>query len=124
LFGLDLLPQLGDRDVSLHLNHGQHVDLHWFAHAARNAIARLGTACGAVVVFSLLANLTHIFPTHTKTLGKHTTTTLAALVRSSDPHPQIVGKCSSHPLSSQSIHQATIAYPLALQMGIASWIPL
>jgi len=39
----------------------------------------------------------------------------AALVRCSDPHSQIVGKCSSDPLPSQSIHQTSTNYTSAFR---------
>jgi hypothetical protein len=124
LFGLDLLPQFGDRDVRLRLHQRQHVDLHRFAQAAGNAIARLGTAGRTTILGPLPAKLAHILPTHAEALGKHATAALAPLVRRSDPHPQIVGKCSSHRHASRSIRQANTDYPAPVQMGIPSWIPL
>jgi hypothetical protein len=93
--------------MSAFLNQSEHVNLDRFAQAARNAIARLWAARRAVVFCLLLAQLARILPTHTKAIGKNTTRSLAALIRRADPCPKIVGKCSSHPLLSRPLHQAS-----------------
>ena len=93
---MDTLTHLGQSQVRLRLDQGEHVRLDRFGHLAPNPIPRLRNTHLLPSRSPLPAQFAHILPTDTKALGEHTATTLAALICFQNPYPKIIRIGSSH----------------------------
>jgi hypothetical protein len=77
---MDTLTQLGQSQIRLRLDQGEHVRLDRLGHFAPDPIARLPYTRLLPSRSLLPAQFAHILPTDAKALGEYTATALAALI--------------------------------------------